>query len=662
MKNACSTPHQYFWNCFLVLLISGIFSLEILAQGFDCDGAFYLSVANTKRHPSELFEVFLSGTLPLADDMQVDNFEENNLNCLGFNVQDNHIYGFAANTYEVFKINALGEVIYLKKYEELEATGYEFFAGEMSTEGNTLMIIGRDEESQLDQFVYYIRVDNLDFPLSKLSIQSSDNVRIDDMAFDPYSEALYGFDAISKKFVNLGLGTSFSVFTHLYESVDINSVGSIFFDQRGRLYAYGSRTGDSQSTFFRINKTTGQIIESFEGYPSGSSTDGCSCSYTMDLYKHIEPRETVSCTDIIIKYQFINHSAIGRSGGHLTDTLPEGFIIQEILPHPFLGIVNSGVGTNILDMEHLSILINNHSIAIRVHIDENFIGTYKGQATLRGMPLALDRKILSDDPNTDAIDDPSELRVLEPEDFQSNDLISRFCFGETVALKPPFLGNEYLWSTGSTEDSIFVQEPGDYWVEVKTDCITYRDTIEVKGPDELLYVDLGEDRVIETGTEQELIYESNATTPHLLEWKSFNADLSCSDCPSPLTIPTENALYILNITDEFGCQATDTLAIEVRPVPKIYVANAFSPNQDGINDILFVQGKGNAVLNSFMVFDRWGNQVFLIEDRLINKAESGWDGTFKGQKMNTGLYFWKATLDFLNGEQKVFAGEVVLVE
>ena len=664
MKKACCKRHKIF-SFYLILLILMMDTCGIqplIAQAFDCDGTFFLSVANTKRHPSDIFEVVLNGNLPIATDMDVNNIADNNLNCLGFSVKDKHIYGFTSNTYELFKINALGEITYLKKYDELEATGYEFFAGEMSTSGNILMIIGRDKDTQLDQSVYYLRVDDLDIPSSKLNIQSNGSVRIDDIAFDPYSEALYGFDAVSKRFINLGLGTSFSVFTHLYESVEISEVGAMFFDQKGRLYAFGSSIGQSESTFFHINKTSGQIIETFEGYPSGSSTDGCTCSYTMDVFKHIKPRSTVPCTEVIMTYQFINHSAIGRSGGHLIDTLPEGFMIEEILPHPFLGIVNSGVGTNILDIEHLSILINNHSISIRVSIDENYLGVYRGQATLKGMPLALGKNILSDDPTTNAIDDPSELQVLRPEEFQSADLSMQFCFGETTTLQPPFFGNEYLWSTGSTADSIIVSEAGLYWVEVHTDCIVFRDTIKLSGPDDLLYVDLGEDQIIEAGTMLDLNHTTNASTPLVFEWESINANLNCYDCEKPHTTPLKDALYALRIVDEFGCEAIDSLWVEVRPTPNIYVGNAFSPNSDGINDILFVQGKGNAVIRSFMVFDRWGNQVFVLKDRLINKPELGWDGTFKGKSLDSGIYFWQAILDFLDGKEKVFGGEVLLMK
>ncbi len=85
----------------------------------------------------------------------------------------------------------------------------------------------------------------------------------------------------------------------------------------------------------------------------------------------------------------------------------------------------------------------------------------------------------------------------------------------------------------------------------------------------------------------------------------------------------------------------DTLSKSVsEPCGTVFIPTAFSPNNDGENDRLYVRGKCITQMD-FVVFDRWGNKVF--ESESLN---TGWDGTYKGQPMNTGTYVWylKATL------------------
>src|SRR5579872_1418911 len=86
------------------------------------------------------------------------------------------------------------------------------------------------------------------------------------------------------------------------------------------------------------------------------------------------------------------------------------------------------------------------------------------------------------------------------------------------------------------------------------------------------------------------------------------AGLSCTTCPDPLASPTQTTTCTVTITSDSGCVATDTVTIEVN-CGNVFVPDAFSPNADGQNDVLFVRGVCIKDIQ-FSVFDRWGNQVF----------------------------------------------------
>src|SRR5207249_4521362 len=96
----------------------------------------------------------------------------------------------------------------------------------------------------------------------------------------------------------------------------------------------------------------------------------------------------------------------------------------------------------------------------------------------------------------------------------------------------------------------------------------------------------------------------------------------------------ETSTYIVKVTDASGCFSTDSVTVFVNDVKcgDLFVPNAFSPNGDGQNDILFVRANCTKEL-SFTIYDRWGNKVFETSD-----VVTGWDGKYKGTAMNTAVF------------------------
>jgi len=115
--------------------------------------------------------------------------------------------------------------------------------------------------------------------------------------------------------------------------------------------------------------------------------------------------------------------------------------------------------------------------------------------------------------------------------------------------------------------------------------------------------------------------------------------ISCTNCVSPIVTPTTTTEYTLTITDNNGCASTSTVTVYVNIICKdIFIATAFSPNGDGLNDVLHVKSNCSLVNMSFKVFDRWGEKVFESTDITF-----GWDGTYKNKAMNSDVFMY--TLD-----------------
>ncbi len=143
------------------------------------------------------------------------------------------------------------------------------------------------------------------------------------------------------------------------------------------------------------------------------------------------------------------------------------------------------------------------------------------------------------------------------------------------------------------------------------------------------------------------------------------AGLSCTDCLNPTASPTGDAIFTVTVTSVDGCTASASIAVSVSAsVPgEVFVPNAFSPNNDGINDVLVVFADEAVVKNvvSLRVFTRWGESVFEGFSLRPNDVGTGWDGSFRGKKVDVGVYVWFAELELATGERKLLKGDVVVV-
>ncbi|MDX1666610.1 MAG: gliding motility-associated C-terminal domain-containing protein, partial [Saprospiraceae bacterium] len=196
------------------------------------------------------------------------------------------------------------------------------------------------------------------------------------------------------------------------------------------------------------------------------------------------------------------------------------------------------------------------------------------------------------------------------------------------------------------------------WVRDAEGCIDMVDATIGEPP--LLQVEAGEDRTINLGFSVGLL----ATPTDLsvdYEWMP-SASLSCSDCPNPRAMPVENTTYTITVIDRSGCEATDSLIVNVLKERPIYIPSGFSPNGDGLNDFFTLYGgPGARQIRVLRIFDRWGELIFEGENIGIGEEAAGWDGTYRGQPMNSGVFVFSAEVEFIDDETVFYKGDVTLV-
>jgi gliding motility-associated-like protein len=117
--------------------------------------------------------------------------------------------------------------------------------------------------------------------------------------------------------------------------------------------------------------------------------------------------------------------------------------------------------------------------------------------------------------------------------------------------------------------------------------------------------------------------------------------------------------YAVTVTDAFGCTGSDSLSVVAFCPTAVYVPNAFSPNDDGVNDD-FAVAAFDADYLRLRIYDRWGNQLY--EE---TSAAPAWNGRSRGRPAEPGTYVWTLDVRGVRADGTAFAetraGELVLI-
>lgn len=153
-------------------------------------------------------------------------------------------------------------------------------------------------------------------------------------------------------------------------------------------------------------------------------------------------------------------------------------------------------------------------------------------------------------------------------------------------------------------------------------------------------------------------YSSNARS-----WLWTPSDsLNCSFCPIASGTATRTKTYLLKVTSDSGCVTEDRVTIFVEcKGSNLYVPNAFTPNNDRLNDRFHPIARGIQHIKRFVVFNREGQIVYEQRSYTPNKEDEGWDGKFKGKDQPAAayMYFIEATCDV--GQPIFLKGSFVLI-
>lgn len=135
-----------------------------------------------------------------------------------------------------------------------------------------------------------------------------------------------------------------------------------------------------------------------------------------------------------------------------------------------------------------------------------------------------------------------------------------------------------------------------------------------------------------------------------------STDLDCDNCPAPIACPTAATNYCVEGTDVNGCKNSDCVLIDVEIIcGDVFVPSAFSPNNDGENELECVYSDCMEYL-TFTIYNRWGEKVFET-----TSMDICWDGTWNGKPLNSAVFVYVLEGRLINGQPVSQKGNISLI-
>lgn len=197
-------------------------------------------------------------------------------------------------------------------------------------------------------------------------------------------------------------------------------------------------------------------------------------------------------------------------------------------------------------------------------------------------------------------------------------------------------------------------------VQDRKGCLVI-DPTTIDQPEQII-VNAGQDSTINFGDGIDLnaSYTPVKINDELL-W-SPDDSITCLNCLDPYVVPLGNTTYTLTVTDEFGCTGSDQVTIRVNIERPVHAPNVFSPNQDGLNDFFNLwSSQAASGIDNLYIYDRWGNLIYRGQNIQLNNLQEGWDGTFKGEPVNPGVFTWMAEVRFIDDMVFNYSGDITVL-
>ncbi|MCX6183189.1 MAG: gliding motility-associated C-terminal domain-containing protein [Bacteroidetes bacterium] len=210
------------------------------------------------------------------------------------------------------------------------------------------------------------------------------------------------------------------------------------------------------------------------------------------------------------------------------------------------------------------------------------------------------------------------------------------------------------WNTSEVGESIFVNTTGKILASANSNGCVTKDSLEV----------LVHEQPKVFGIPDSTVCFVNLPSGFSIDARTLAAQYNWSDGQSGQTITVRtDGEYNVELVSDYGCVSRDTLIITEDCPSSIFAPTAFTPNEDGLNDVFYVKGE-NIYDFELFVFDRWGEVIFHSTD-----MNTGWNGKRNNDMRNAqvDVYVWKINYKYWSdwkhdGDMREEVGRVTLIK
>jgi gliding motility-associated-like protein len=166
------------------------------------------------------------------------------------------------------------------------------------------------------------------------------------------------------------------------------------------------------------------------------------------------------------------------------------------------------------------------------------------------------------------------------------------------------------------------------------------------------HANAGKDTVVLTNTSFQL--QGSGGTQYV--W-SPSTGLNDAYISNPIGNLSNDMTYMLSVKTTEGCTGTASVKVIVVKNTAVFVPTAFTPNNDGLNDIIKPYLVGIKTLEYFTIYNRWGQKVFST-----NQMGQGWDGHLNGKIIDNSEYAWFLRAEDIAGKVYNLKGTFILIK
>ncbi|MFN7325038.1 MAG: hypothetical protein ACK5SQ_00495 [Chitinophagales bacterium] len=251
-------------------------------------------------------------------------------------------------------------------------------------------------------------------------------------------------------------------------------------------------------------------------------------------------------------------------------------------------------------------------------------------------------------------------QLVSPSCLEKGQLDSLQATGGVAPYQVTWEGQVLPLGAGATLDLSDTLTGGTYALEIAdaNGCI-WEAVLSLPFPDPIVQ-QWADTLLLKPGESIQLLAPDLSITPLIYRWTPATG-LSCQDCLEPIATPFETIGYQLEIEGYPNCSAIGWYYLVLKPGKNLFAPNVIQPEDPNNAGFTLFGDADLALIKTLQIYDRWGGEMAVFQNILPNNPSTGWDGRYRNQWAEPGVYTWWAEIQYQDGSTEIIKGDVTVL-